>query len=144
MKFYYPSAAAAAAAAKSLQSCPTLCDTIDDSPPGSSAHGTLQARVLEWVAIAFSTILLDPAKSNLFCETSKSIFQSKYTFLYLNLLPLWCNSALKWCSLKLFVLNSIISILTEFGNCLTRVQMFALLYTRMYSLQKCIHIYEHS
>ena len=44
----------AAAAAKSLQSCPTLCDPIDGSPPGSSIHGILQARVLEWGAIAFS------------------------------------------------------------------------------------------
>ena len=44
-----------AAAAKSLQSCPTLCDPIDGSPPGSSVHGTFQARVLEWGAIiAFS------------------------------------------------------------------------------------------
>ena len=47
-------AAAAAAAAKSLQSCPTLCDPIDDSPPGSPIHGIFQARVLERVAIAFS------------------------------------------------------------------------------------------
>ena len=46
--------AAAAAAAKSLQSCPTLCDPIDGSPPGSSVPGVLQARILEWVAIAFS------------------------------------------------------------------------------------------
>ena len=38
----------AAAAAKSLQSCPTLCDPIDGSPPGSSVHGILQARTLEW------------------------------------------------------------------------------------------------
>ena len=42
--------------AKSLQSCPTLCDPIDGSPPGSSIHGILQARVLEWGAIAFSTV----------------------------------------------------------------------------------------
>ena len=47
--------AAAAAAAKSLQSCPTLCDPIDGSPPGSSVHGIFQARVLEWGAIAFSS-----------------------------------------------------------------------------------------
>ena len=45
---------AAAAAAKSLQSCPTLCDPTDGSPPGSSVHGIFQARVLEWVAISFS------------------------------------------------------------------------------------------
>ena len=43
-----------AAAAKSLQSCPTLCDTIDGSPPGSLVPGILQARTLEWVAISFS------------------------------------------------------------------------------------------
>ena len=46
--------AAAAAAAKSLQSCPTLCDPIDSSPPGSSVSGILQARILEWVALSFS------------------------------------------------------------------------------------------
>ena len=45
---------AAAAAAKSLQSCPTLCDPIDSSPPGSPVPGILQARTLEWVAISFS------------------------------------------------------------------------------------------
>ena len=44
----------AAAAAKSLQSCPTLCDPIDGSPPGSPIPGILQARTLEWVAISFS------------------------------------------------------------------------------------------
>ena len=45
---------APAAAAKSLQSCPTLCDPIDGSPPGSPVPGILQARTLEWVAISFS------------------------------------------------------------------------------------------
>ena len=44
----------AAAAAKSLQSCPTLCDPIYGSPPGSPVPGILQARILEWVAISFS------------------------------------------------------------------------------------------
>ena len=48
-KQFYP-----AAAAKSLQSCPTLCDPIDGSPPGSPVPGILQARTLEWVAISFS------------------------------------------------------------------------------------------
>ena len=43
-----------AAAAKSLQSCPTLCDPMDGSPPGSPVLGILQARTLEWVAISFS------------------------------------------------------------------------------------------
>ena len=46
---------AAAAAAKSLQSCPTLCDPIDGSPPGSPVPGILQARTLEWAAVSFST-----------------------------------------------------------------------------------------
>ena len=45
---------AAAAAAKSLQSCLTLCDPRDGSPPGSPVPGILQARTLEWVAISFS------------------------------------------------------------------------------------------
>ena len=44
---------AAAADAMSLQSCPTLCDPIDSSPPGSPVPGILQARTLEWVAISF-------------------------------------------------------------------------------------------
>ena len=48
------SAAAAATAAKSLQSCPTLCNPIDSSPLGSSVPGILQARTLEWAAISFS------------------------------------------------------------------------------------------
>ena len=46
---------AAAAAAKSLQSCPTLCDPTEGSPPRSPAPGILQARTLEWVAISFSS-----------------------------------------------------------------------------------------
>ena len=50
----YEMVLAAAAAAKSLQSCPTLCDPIDGSPPGSPIPGILQARTLEWVAISFS------------------------------------------------------------------------------------------
>ena len=53
--FIFSGYAAAAAAAKSLQSCPTLCDPIDGSPPGSPVPGILQARTLEWVAISFSS-----------------------------------------------------------------------------------------
>ena len=49
-----PCKAAAAAAAKSLQSCPTLCNPIEGSPPDSPVPGILQARTLEWVAISFS------------------------------------------------------------------------------------------
>ena len=52
----------AAAAAKSLQSCPTLCDPIDGSPPGSSFLGILQARTLKWVAISFSSLVASGKK----------------------------------------------------------------------------------
>jgi len=52
---YAAAAAAAAAAAKTLQSCPTLCDPIDGSPPGSPVPGILQARTLEWFAVSFSS-----------------------------------------------------------------------------------------
>ena len=51
---FFSAAAAAAAAAKSLQLCPTLCNPIDGSPPGSPIPGILQARTLEWVAISLS------------------------------------------------------------------------------------------
>ena len=57
-----------AAAAKSLQSCLTLCDPIDSSPPGSSVPGSLQARILEWVAISFSNACMH-AKSLQSCPT---------------------------------------------------------------------------
>ena len=66
-------AAAAAAAAKSLQSCPTLCDPIDGSPPGSPVPGILQARTLEWVAIAFSGSLAYPIKSLIVFRTNMII-----------------------------------------------------------------------
>jgi len=83
--------AAAAAAAKSLQSCPTLCNPVDSSPPGSPIPGILQARTLEWVAISFSrgsstprdqtwvSYIIDrffptelPGKHNMNCEPGKS------------------------------------------------------------------------
>ena len=63
-----PSYIAAAAAAKSLQSCPTMCDPIDGSPPGSPVPGILQARILEWVAISFSNACMH-AKSLQSCPT---------------------------------------------------------------------------
>ena len=53
---------AAAAAAKSPQSCPTLCDPRDGSPPGSTVPGILQARTLEWVAISFSQLQIPIAR----------------------------------------------------------------------------------
>ena len=62
----------AAAAAKSLQSCTTLWDPRDDSPPGSTIHGILQARALEWGAIAFSRIY--PEESKIERDTSIPLF----------------------------------------------------------------------
>ena len=62
-------ALSAAAAAKSLQSCPTLCNPIDGSPPGSSVPGILQARKLEWVAISFPNQCMK-VKSE--CEVAQS------------------------------------------------------------------------
>ena len=56
----------AAAASKSFQSCPTLCDPIDGSPPGSPGPGILQARTLEWIAISFSKVILSSVQ---FCHS---------------------------------------------------------------------------
>ena len=61
------------AAAKSLQSCPTLCDPRDGSPPGSSVHGIFQARVLEWGAIAFSQRLFKLLQFALISHASQVI-----------------------------------------------------------------------
>ena len=63
--YLYLNQDAAAAAAKSLQSCPTLCDPIDGSPLGSPVPGILQARTLEWVAISFSNAWKWKVKVNL-------------------------------------------------------------------------------
>ena len=83
LKVKIESGSAAAAAAKSLQLCPTLCNPLDGSPPGSPVPGILQAGVLEWVAIAFSDF-----RPNNWLITQKfykmiqhSIFRQ---FLYLN------------------------------------------------------------
>ena len=65
-----------AAAAKSLQSCPTLCDPIDCSPPGSSVHGIFQARVLEWGVIAFSRAFPSPLQNSWYlCPAASFAFQ---------------------------------------------------------------------
>ena len=66
--FYIFFSREAAAAAKSLQSCATLCDPMDGSPPGSSIPGILQARILEWVAISFSNACMH-TKSLQLCAT---------------------------------------------------------------------------
>ena len=75
-------AAAAAAPAKSLQSCPTLCDPIDGSPPGSPITGILQAWTLEWVAISFSRtkeqdLSKQKQKKNLVCIKQSTAMKGK-------------------------------------------------------------------
>ena len=70
---------AAAAAAKSLQSCPTLCDPIEGSPPGSPVPGILQARTLEWVAISFSITYWQIGQEKVDVWTDFFFFSSKIT-----------------------------------------------------------------
>ena len=67
---------AAAAAAKSLQSCPTLCDPRDGSPPGSPVPGILQARTLEWVAISFSNAWKSLSRVRLLATPRTASFQA--------------------------------------------------------------------
>ena len=67
-----------AAAAKLLQSCPTLCDPIDGSPPGSSIPGILQARTLEWVAISFSNAFMSVTVYNTPYPLHYVIFHHNY------------------------------------------------------------------
>ena len=68
------------AAAKSIQSCPTLCDPIDGSPPGSPVPGILQARTLEWVAISFSSAWKWKVKVKLLSRVG--LFETPWTAAY--------------------------------------------------------------
>ena len=77
--------AAAAAAAKSLQSCWTLCNAIDGSPPGSSVPGILGARILEWVGISFSMHACMLAKSLQSCQLKKSSPNNRFYILFISL-----------------------------------------------------------
>ena len=61
--------------AKSLQSCPTLCDPMDCSPPGFSVHGILQARILEWVAMPYSRASSQPGHCTSISVSYIGIFQ---------------------------------------------------------------------
>ena len=67
----------AAAAPKSLQSCPTVCDPMDCSPPGSSVHGIFRARILEWVAISFSRGFSRPRDRTCVCCTAGNFFTTE-------------------------------------------------------------------
>ena len=67
------------ATAKSLQSCPTLCDPIDGSPPGSPIPGILQARTLEWGAIAFSKIFIQTFGVGMAAHSSIFLWEIPWT-----------------------------------------------------------------
>ena len=83
------------AAAKSLQSCPTLCDPIDDSPPGSAVPGILQAKTVEWVAISFSNAWKWKVKEKLLSRVRHSEGKTVY-FISLSLgIVTWL-----WCALE--------------------------------------------
>ena len=74
MRLYQYRPVEEAAAAKSLQSCPTLCDSIDGSPPGSPIPGILQARTLEWGAIDFGVTASKTVRNKFLLFISHSIF----------------------------------------------------------------------
>ena len=106
-----------AAAAKSLQSCPTLCDPIDGSPPGSPIPGILQARTLEWVAISFSNAWKWKVKvKTLSCIQLLAI---PWTAAYQATLSMWFSRQEYWSGLPLPSLASVLG----------RVQLLATLWT---------------
>ena len=90
---------AAAAAAKSLQSCPTLCDPIDGSPSGSTIPGILQARTLEWVAISFSNLWKWKVKVKSLSRVR--LFTTPWTAAYQAPLPMGFSRQEYWSGLPL-------------------------------------------
>ena len=112
---------AAAAAAKLLQSCPTLCDPIDSSPPDSLIPGILQARTLEWVAISFSIKSEYPSSKkssfrNLSYDVSVVVFQLlSHVWLFATPWTATCQASLSFTiSQSLFILMSIESVMQQF------------------------------
>ena len=95
---------AAAAAAKSLQSCPTLCDPRDGSPPGSPVPGILQARTLEWVAISFSNVWKWKVKMKLL--TRVRLLATPWTAAHQAPPSMWFSRQEYWSGVPLPSLNS--------------------------------------
>ena len=91
----------AAAAAKSLQSCPTLCDPTDYSPPGSTVQGILQARILEWFAISYSRESSWPRDQTLVSCIAGSFFTVGATRDYTQFMPTVAKTAYLWYSLSI-------------------------------------------
>ena len=94
MRLRCVAAAAAAAAAKSLQSCPTLWNPVDGSPPGSSIPGILQARTLEWIAIPFSNAWKWKVKMKSLSRVW--LFMTPWTAAYQAPLPVWFSRQEYW------------------------------------------------
>ena len=108
---------AAAAAAKSLQSCPTLCNSVDGSPPGSAVSGILQARTLKWAAISFSRAWKWKVKVKSLSDTATNrkygvdptYYRVCFSYAYI---PFWSKckliSSIRWkqkCSLIIYLLH---------------------------------------
>ena len=127
-------AAAVAAAAKSLQSCPTLCDPIDSSPPGSLIPGILQARTLEWVAISFSSAWKWKVKAkSLNCVW---LFTTPWTAAYLAPLSMGFSRQEYWSGMPLPFLNKDgYSVLKDFLHVYTEFRP-ALVFLVIFSQQK--------
>ena len=107
-----------AAAAKSLQSCPTLCNPIDGSPPGSAVPGILQARTLEWVAVSFSNAWKWKVKGKSLSHVQ--LFVTPWTAARQTPPPLWFSMWEYWSgvplpspSVKMIVKENIIRSLTQ-------------------------------
>ena len=91
--------AVAAAAAESLQSCPTLCDPLDGSPPGSAIPGILQARTLDWVAFSFSNAWKWKVKVKLLSHVR--LFATRWTAAYQALLSMGFSRQEYWSGVTL-------------------------------------------
>ena len=109
-----PAYRSAAAAARSLQSCPTLCDPIDGSPPGSAVPGILWARTLGWVAISFSNAWKWKEKVKPLCRVW--LFATPWTAAYQAPLPMGLSRQEYWSWLPLpspaYWSDSLYSVLT--------------------------------
>ena len=112
--FIFP---AATAAAKSLQSCPTLCDPINRSPPGSTIPGILQARVLEWVAISFSNAWKWKVK----VKSLSRVLATSWTAAYQAPLSMGCSRQEYWSGLPLPSLLSFL-VFIKFQNMQSNVK----------------------
>ena len=107
----------AAAAAKSLHSCPTLCDPIDGSPPGSTIPGILQARALEWVAISFSNA--EKWKVKVKSLSCIRLFETPWTVAYLAPPPMGFSRQEYWSGVPLPSLCRIYILWTSPGQWLS-------------------------